>query len=126
MKHIESQIGQALTAHVRLHYPQYAALWMHVPNGAHLSGDPLKRARQSRRLQAEGLVPGWPDYLLAVPKGTYHGLFLELKAGEGKPTMRQRELLARLAAQGYQATWAAGLDAALAVVHAYLALDASQ
>lgn len=123
MKHVESRIGQALTAQVRLRYPQYAALWVHVPNGAHLSGDPARRARQSRRLQAEGMVPGWPDYLLAVPRGDYHGLFLELKADGCRPTVKQRELLALLTAHGYVATWAAGLEAALDAVRNYLALD---
>lgn len=43
----------------------YAAV--HVPNGAVLSGDKLKRAKQMSALKADGLYPGFPDLIVYGP-----------------------------------------------------------
>ncbi len=37
---------------------------VHVPNGAVLGGDRVRRARQMNSLKADGLMPGFPDLLV--------------------------------------------------------------
>lgn len=53
------------------------------------------------KLKKEGQKPGVPDIFLPVPKGGYHGLYIELKVGTNKPTKKQQKYLRFLAEQGY-------------------------
>lgn len=55
---------------------------VHVPNGAVLSGDREKRARQMNSLKADGLYPGFPD-LLVYGAGQRIG-HIEVKTPKGK------------------------------------------
>ena len=45
---------------------------------------------------------GYPDLFLAVPRGGYHGLYVELKSNRGRLTDEQEMMLALLAEQGYK------------------------
>src|SRR5699024_826416 len=53
----------------------YPALrWLHaVPNGG------ARNIVVARKLKAEGVQRGVPDLCLPVPRGPYHGLYIELK-----------------------------------------------
>ena len=53
-------------------------------------------------LKAEGLKPGVPDVFLPVPRGGFHGLFIEMKVGKRKPTEKQRWWIENLKKQGYK------------------------
>ena len=56
-----------------------------IPNG----GKRLKS--EAARLQAMGVKPGVPDLCLPVPRGKYHGLYIELKrlyGGRVSPAQR--------------------------------------
>ena len=122
MKHVEAAIGESLTLRFRVRYQQYSRLWCHVPNGVALRGSPAQRAMQMTRLKREGLMVGWPDYQLLVPRGSYHGMMLEIKAPKKKPTPEQLTILAALSDQGYHAQWAAGFDDCWAIVENYMQL----
>ena len=52
---------------------------------------------------AEGLKSGVPDVCLPVPRGKYHGLYLELKHGRNNATPEQQHWIDMLTAQGYRA-----------------------
>ena len=76
-------------------------------------------------LQGQGVRAGWPDYILDLPLGPYHGFRLELKAEEGaKPTEEQLATLARLEGVGYKCAVAWGFDDAKQHVERYLDLAA--
>lgn len=86
-------------------YPDYEGLLYAVPNGAKL---PFKKDKKGRRicpeairLKKEGLRPGVPDLCLPVPKGRYHGLYVEMKYGSNKPTPEQVFWMQRLTKLGY-------------------------
>lgn len=60
-----------LLAHLRCH----AA---HVPNGSHLAGDAIARAKQIAALKKDGLRPGFPDLIIVDQTAPRIG-FMELK-----------------------------------------------
>ena len=95
-------------------------------NGAYLGGRTKKaRATLWRKLVQEGAKPGVSDLLLAVARGGYHGLWIEMK-DEGKTacslTDDQADHLELMIEQGYLAVWCAGSDAAIDVIIRYLNL----
>ena len=90
------------------------ALMFAVPNGGR------RDAVTGKRLKDEGVKPGVPDIILPVARGEYHGLFIELKAGAGRPSAEQRGWLAALTAQGYRAAVCRGAAEAMALLEEYL------
>lgn len=50
-----------------------------IPNGAHLAGNEKQRGMQMARLKRLGLKPGASDLLVALARGEWHGLWLEMK-----------------------------------------------
>lgn len=88
----------------------------HIPNGGFR--DPIEAAI----FYGQGVRKGWPDYLLLLPRGPFHGLVLELKAEQGnKPDPEQLEILGRLEAAGYAARVAWGFEEARHAIESYLA-----
>lgn len=98
-------------------YPELALLY-HVPNGG-------KRNRATAaRLKAEGVKPGVPDICLPVPRGDYHGLYIELKRIQGGTTSDdQKDWLDVLRRQGYHTAVCKGWNAAAQVILDYLKLE---
>lgn len=86
--------------------PQYNLLF-HIPN------------ENSHR--TPGVKGGVPDLFLAVPKGRYAGLFIELKIGDGKPSQKQLDTIAELRAAGYacHVIWDS-VDEVISCIAAYL------
>lgn len=123
----EAAHGRALMHWARLQenvLPELALLF-HIPNGG------LRSKAQAGELKAEGVRAGVPDYLLPVPLGGYHGLFIELKmpkTGAKKPgrlSEEQKLWLKALRAYGYRAETAYGWDEARQLILEYLAQPAA-
>lgn len=79
---------------------------------------------QGFQLQAIGMRKGFPDYQLALPRGHYHGLFIEMKTKKSRDYAEkpeQVEWITKLRAAGYYATFAYGCDEAIKVTQDYLA-----
>lgn len=106
-------------------FPEYRNALIHIPNGAYFSGTPAQRARQGSRLKAEGMRIGASDYFIALPRGGYHGMWLEIKIASGKPTQDQLDFLNDRAADGYRAEWTAGIDAARNAISDYMRMPAT-
>lgn len=70
-------------------------LMYHVPNGG--KRDIITAAR----LKSEGVKAGVPDIFLPAARSGYHGLFIELKIKNNKPSDLQESWLNRLNEQGY-------------------------
>lgn len=71
--------------------------------------------------RAEGLRPGYPDLLLDVPVGRYHGLRLELKRQRGgriEPDEAKWHEILR--ARGYAVAVPCGCDAAKVIIERYM------
>lgn len=59
---------------------------------------------------------------LPVPRGIYHGLYIELKAGKNKTTDNQGRWLCELSEQGYKTAVCYGWAEAAEMLKAYLRL----
>ena len=86
-----------------------------IPNFAR-----LRTKREAARRNAEGLKAGVPDLCLPVPRGAFHGLYIEMKSATGKPTPKQRWWLDQLQEQGYRAEVCHGFEEARRVIERYL------
>ncbi|SMF96058.1 VRR-NUC domain-containing protein [Methylomagnum ishizawai] len=95
-------------------------LLLAIPNG----GD--RHPAVAARLRAEGVRPGVPDLCLPVPRGGFHGLWIELKAPQeagsrpGALEPGQLDWLDALNAHGYKAVARWGWEAARQTLIDYL------
>lgn len=88
------------------------ALMYHVPNeGKRSNGNVLK---------AMGLKSGVPDVVLPVPNGGSHGLYLEMKFGNNKPTKEQEAYMRLLRGQGYKTAVCYSTQEAIDTILGYL------
>lgn len=95
-------------------------LMFHIPNGGE------RNKIVAAKLKAEGVKSAIPDIFLPVPRGTWHGLFIELKkpknhkGSAGKATDEQLAMIDALRQQGYGAVVCIGFEEARATVMSYL------
>ena len=95
-------------------YPELRLLY-HVPNGG------SRNKAEAGRLKAEGVKPGVPDICLPVPRGDYHGLYIELKRQKGGSlTPEQENWINALSEQGYLAIVCKGWHEASESIIQYL------
>lgn len=70
-------------------------LMHHIPNGG-------KRTKtEAARFKAMGVKRGVSDIFLPVARGGFHGLYIELKAKDGKVDATQKEWIEAVRKQGY-------------------------
>lgn len=90
-------------------------LMYHIPNGG------SRNKIEAARLKAQGVKPGVPDICLPVPRGKYHGLYIELKRVKGgRISSDQTVWLERLMQQGYAVAICLGWDDARNIIIKYL------
>jgi hypothetical protein len=106
---------------VRDEYPQLDLMFA-IPNaGIMLSKLPRNYAFAiTKYMKSEGQKSGIPDIFLPAPVGGYHGLFIEMKSAKGSPQANQKEWIAALEKQGYQAIVCKGFEAAKLAIINYL------
>lgn len=86
----------------------------HVPNGG-------KRDKATAiALKRQGVKAGVPDIHLPAPRGEYHGLYIELKAGGNTATPNQKRWLKYLRKQGYYTEVCYSWQAAAELIENYL------
>lgn len=91
-----------------------------IPNGASLAGNKAQRARQMARLKAQGLKNGVSDLFLPVPRGNWHGLWIEMKSSKGRVSPSQAEWGELMIAQGYEFKVCYSASEAIAAIEEYL------
>lgn len=88
-----------------------------IPNG----GD--RHVAVAQKMKAEGVKAGVLDVFLPVARGSYHGLFIEMKFGTNKPTEEQVSWLDFFSQGGYAVAVCYGFEAAKEVIEWYMRLD---
>lgn len=101
------------TRYTRATYPELALLF-HIPN------EGARSTITGVHLRQQGMKKGVPDLFLPVARGEFHGLFIEMKSKNGRPTAEQKWWLDRLRQQGYRAEVCYGCDEAIQVLEDYL------
>lgn len=87
----------------------------HSPNGG------LRNAREGAKFKRMGVLSGFPDLFLFVPRNGLCGLFIELKAKKGIVSQNQKIVLGRLEDQGYKTVVCYGFEHAKRTIEEYLA-----
>lgn len=107
-----------LIARVDWLLPGVARYVFAIPNGG------LRSPKTAARLRREGVRPGVPDLFVALPRGEWHGLFIEMKRSKGSSTSpEQLDIHADYRAVGYRVEVCKSADAAWAVLKEYLRGD---
>lgn len=73
-----------------------------------------------KKLKTMGVKRGVSDFFLGVGCGGYHGLWIELKVGNGRLSPEQRAFIERKLQRGYFAIAAWGFDATKEIIKTYL------
>lgn len=88
----------------------------HPPNGG------VSSARQKSKFKLAGTKSGYPDMMLDIARGGYHGLRIELKRLKGGiVSPLQKERLAMLNDENYYAVVCRGFDESIEVIQQYMA-----
>jgi len=86
----------------------------HVPNGG------KRDATTAVALKRQGVKAGVPDVCLPAPRGAYHGLYIEFKAGKNTTTAKQKKWLDFLKQQGYYTAVCYNWQVAAELIERYL------
>ncbi len=92
----------------------HEGLLFHIPNQ---SPGGIKYRANNKRM---GVRAGTPDYFLSVPRKNFHGLYIEMKAADGKLSDSQKETQISLAQQGYLVTTCYSTDEARRIIEQYI------
>lgn len=96
-------------------WPLLRDLLFAIPNGGH------RHKLVGLRMRAEGQKSGVPDICCAIPSGSFHGLWIEMKRRKGGSLSKnQKDIIAKLREQGYAVRVCKGADEAFSVLAAYL------
>ncbi len=89
-------------------------LMYHIPN------EGKRSASYGARLKRLGMKKGVSDICLPVARGGYHGLYIELKAADGKPTPEQKEFLRSVNIEGFLGVVCHGSREAIRLIERYV------
>ena len=112
MKLEESTIQTRVVQFVKTFYPD--VLMFSIPNGANTSS--INRLR----LVKEGLLSGVPDLAILEKRKGFYGLFIEFKTDKGELSDKQREIIAKLGANGFLVFVARNHRTAIDLIESYL------
>ncbi len=117
MQHIEDNEQMILIRWAQFESGKHPELSMlfHVPNGG------KRNKAEAARFKAMGVQAGVPDLFLPVPRGKFHGLFIEMKAPRGRTSDAQNIWIERLKKSGYAVEVCYGFEQAQQALLEYLA-----
>jgi hypothetical protein len=127
----DEQVGLFSWAEAKSREHPELKLMFAIPNGSYFGNDMVRignkqvprRILQASKMRAEGVRAGVPDVAILIPRKPHHGLFIELKVGNNKPSEEQLWWLEMLNKAGYRAEWCVGQDAAKRIICEYLGID---
>lgn len=111
----ESKCQVDFVKYARTYLRDKGHLLFAIPNGG------TRNIKEAQQLKNQGVVSGVPDLFLAIPKGIYHGLFIEMKRdSKCKLSDNQAEMIELLKSQGYAVEVCLGFSEAVEAFHKYM------
>jgi hypothetical protein len=101
-------------AHIDKRYAEAVDRTYAIPNGGGRS------KAQAGKLKAEGVRKGVCDLFISLPRGTFHGCYIEMKSETGTPTKEQKQWIADSLRLGYYARVCKGQAAAFEIWKTYV------
>ena len=108
----EEKLQTEIIKYIKLQYPKirYCASLGGIYTGP----------RQAAKAKRTGYSRGFPDLQITEARGSYFGLFIELKTLKGQPTLVQKEWIKDLKSRGYAAYICKGIDETMETIDAYM------
>jgi len=116
-KSTEHQEQVALVTWFRIRFPLLRMALFAIPNGG------LRHIKVAMTLKAEGVIAGVSDLFLMVPRGTYHGCFIEMKTLKGKLSANQKEFIKIAKNMGYETIVGYGYEDARDKIKKYMEIN---
>lgn len=113
-KRTEHNLQENFNNWLRYQYPKEYEICYAIPNGG--SRHPI----EAINLKRTGTKAGIPDFCIPIARKGYHGLYIEFKSPDKKPTPLQQSKLNRLREEGYMAECCDDFDKASELVRGYL------
>lgn len=88
----------------------------------HIANEGKRTYYTGTLLKRMGMRRGVPDLCVPLPKGKFHGFYIEMKSRKGKATNEQISWLKRLKDNGYATAICHGADEAINLINKYLQL----
>lgn len=95
------------------YFPALRDAVIHIPN------EGKRSPSYGNKLKAMGMTPGASDLFIALPRGGYHGAWLELKSKSGRVTLLQKKFLDAQSARGYYTAVAFSVEEAIKILTLY-------
>lgn len=112
-KHQQAVIKWSMQPKIRGRWPELKLLF-------HIKNEERAGAREVAIDKAMGVKKGVPDLCLPVPRGPYHGLYIEMKNETGRASEEQKWWGGELEYQGYYWAVCNGWERAVEVIEWYL------
>ena len=126
MRSTEHDIQSALFSWAQLQtalYPELALMFA-IPNGGKREKRQDRKGRwfspTAQKLKREGVKRGIPDIFLPCARGGSHGLFIEMKASDGRISPEQASVHKLLWEEGYAVIVCYSLESAIMLITWYL------
>ncbi len=109
----------AVVQWAQYHTGQFPELkWLHhIPNGG------SRNKAEAVKLKQMGVKAGVSDLCLPYPHGMYHGLYIEMKYGDGRKQESQKEFLKEMSETGHFVCTCYSAEEAVQVLEAYMVLE---
>ena len=126
MRSSEHDIQSAFFSWVQLYTTRYPelSLMFAIPNGGKRDKRRDEKGRwfspTALKLKREGVKPGIPDVFLPCARGGFHGLFIEIKAPDGRVSPEQANIHKLLREEGYAVIVCYSLESAITLLIWYL------
>ena len=114
MKVNESQLQIACVNWFRMQFPQFRSLLFAIPNGGQ------RNVVTAARMKKEGVLAGVPDLFLSVPRGEWHGFYIEMKWGKNTASEAQEKFMLYAQKYGYKCQVVNSFDQFVREVEFYL------
>lgn len=88
----------------------------------HIANERKTSPQYGLKLKRMGVKSGVSDIFAAIPKESFHGLFIEVKTKEGRLTDSQKKFINDMQEMGYYAVACYGIEDVLDTLNWYLKL----